>query len=366
MEMAGKGTSMKVVVHIGMHKAASTSIGIFTASNKKILEKHGVIAPQYGRHNLGHRKVVYDVFDFAGYSPIQDYQEYRHEKRWMKHYQETYVEKCRAANSRLMFLSSETIEDYTHNTKKFSMLLDWLGGFASDIEFVVVIRDQASFINSVYCQGAKTLKRVQDFEQALPQILEMNILNYKKRFSALFETGQKLTVIPFPQLVGEGIDRLLIGKVFGIEDRDIYDQIVTPLKRNANPGIKAVAAGLEIRKNIDAKLIGRSFPEEVRHAMRIKFVKMTRELGWTSTSYSGLDNKLAHRIMERFAERNDAFARLVWGADWTDVYELPKFYVRKLDPGSLGREEQEEFQDVVRYMDEMFDQLMTKYVECAQ
>lgn len=357
---------MKIIIHIGMPKAASTSIQNFCVLNSEVLKKYGVVVPMFLESNLGHRMVVYDVFDFEGFSQIRRYDNWRNTKKWMINIEQIYADACGSKEFGTLFLSSEAFDSYAADANRFNKLLDWLDSFACEVEFVAVIRDQASFANSLYCQRAKALNTVCNFDEATPIILEKDTLNFRKRYNALFKTKQKLIAVPFSNLVKEGIDRYLIRKVFGIEETDIYNELQPPIRRNANPGAKTVAAGLKIRSRIEEKLNREKFPEQVRHRLKRNFVDMTSDLGWQATAFCGLDDTKASAIMKSFAKQNDAFARLVWGADWNDVYALPSFVEREFVLSEASRAEQDEFRGVVQCMDERFDQLLHKYREGPQ
>jgi hypothetical protein len=154
----------------------------------------------------------------------------------------------------------------------------------------------------------------------------------------------------------------LVSRVFGIGEEGIYDELKTPSLRNANPGTKTVAAGVRIRRHIDERLNGQNFPEEVRHDLKRELSRVSRELGWNKTRFCGLDSEKTRAIMAKFARSNNVFARAVWGADWSEVYEQrDNFSVCTFDITKADREEQKEFEEVIACLVQRFDQLMAEH-----
>jgi hypothetical protein len=135
----------KVILHIGTHKTATTTIQNVFALNAALLQQHGVIYPQLGYYT-GHHGLAVD---------------------WAPHLSPTYDLKggSRKALQRLardygkgdhcVFLSSEEFSRGTPGHQvDFSEVRDLLAGF-DRIEIICVLRPQWQFLQSVYLEVAK-------------------------------------------------------------------------------------------------------------------------------------------------------------------------------------------------------------------
>lgn len=135
----------KVVIHIGTHKTATTTIQDTFSHNAKLLRQHGVIYPRLSRFT-GHHGLVSDwgrlpkVYDLPGGS-----------KAAMRQ-----IAKDHGEGDHTVFLSSEEFSRGGDGQQvDFAELRRELAGF-DQFEVICVLRPQWQFIQSVYLELAKT------------------------------------------------------------------------------------------------------------------------------------------------------------------------------------------------------------------
>ena len=129
---------MKLVIHMGLHKTASTSFQNFLHINRNVLLDAGVIYPeieQQASHFLIPRRILRNNWGF-----IEDY---------MKHT----LSIARQRNVKTVFVSSEGFETIlleSFRAAQFEKLALKLG--YSEIHWICVLRSQWDYFNSLYAQ----------------------------------------------------------------------------------------------------------------------------------------------------------------------------------------------------------------------
>ena len=134
----------KVVIHIGTHKTASTTIQDMFAHNAELLKQHGVIYPRLGR-SAGHHGLVMswnklpEVYAISGGGPAA-----------LRQISDDY-----GSGDHTVFLSSEEFSRGAEGSQvDFAKLRGLLSGFA-EIEVICVLRSQWRFLQSVYLEVSK-------------------------------------------------------------------------------------------------------------------------------------------------------------------------------------------------------------------
>ncbi|MBE2278277.1 MAG: hypothetical protein IAE87_18505 [Rhodobacteraceae bacterium] len=135
----------KVVLHIGTHKTATTTIQDMFAHNAALLAEHGVIYPRLGRA-AGHHGLVADW------------------NRWLQGYavpggslaRLTQLASEHAGGEATVFLSSEEFSRAQPGARvDFAAVRAALAAF-DEIEIVCVLREQWQFIQSIYLEISRT------------------------------------------------------------------------------------------------------------------------------------------------------------------------------------------------------------------
>lgn len=137
----------KLVLHIGTHKTATTTIQDMFHANAPLLEQHGLIYPRLGRNKVtGHHGLVYDwgrlppVFklDVSSLNALG------------------WINREYAHREGTVLLSSEEFSrGDPERLVDFAAVRDSLSGFES-IEVICVLRPQWQFLQSVYLELSKS------------------------------------------------------------------------------------------------------------------------------------------------------------------------------------------------------------------
>jgi len=134
----------KIVLHIGTHKTASTTIQDTFARNAPLLAQHGLIYPKLGR-TPGHHGLVTDwnrlpaIYDLPDGSLASLRQ----------------IARDHAGGTDTVLLSSEEFSRGAEQARvDFGAVREALKGFA-EIEVVCVLREQWQFIQSIYLEVSK-------------------------------------------------------------------------------------------------------------------------------------------------------------------------------------------------------------------
>jgi hypothetical protein len=181
----------KVVLHIGTHKTATTLIQDAFAHNRKLLAQHDIIYPTVGTFN-GHHMLVSEWVTMAEqYQPVNGA-----DKIW------EHLEKTSANNNKTIVLSSEEFSRAGPTRVDMKQLRERLS-FADSVEVICFLRDQKSFLQSVYLEIAKK-RQPKAPTHMHKEALETHFadglfLNYNKLYDHLLTGFSKdeITFVPF-------------------------------------------------------------------------------------------------------------------------------------------------------------------------
>lgn len=135
----------KVVIHIGTHKTATTSIQNVFWSNREVLAQHGLVYPDINNKDAGHHGLV-----FYWHNIPERYQIPNGSRAGLKEISDAY-----AGQDTTVFLSSEEFSRIGATSENnFIELREMLSGF-DEIEVICVLRTQWQFLQSVYMEIAK-------------------------------------------------------------------------------------------------------------------------------------------------------------------------------------------------------------------
>ncbi len=134
----------RLILHVGTHKTATTSIQKSFHANRKLLAKHGLIYPDIGR-TAGHHGLV---TDWVNLPPVFHLPE-GSAAAWQKLVRET------AQSDHTVFLSSEEFSrGHPRSRTDLKEIRSWLDAF-EEIKVICVLRDQPSFLQSIYLEISK-------------------------------------------------------------------------------------------------------------------------------------------------------------------------------------------------------------------
>jgi len=177
----------KIVLHIGTHKTGTTFIQSLFKSNAKFLADHNVIVPSYGRGSGQHALVSVwneNQRPHRRFNAIQEWAD---------------LSRKYGQTNKTVFVSSEEFSRLSPHRPDMKQLRKLLRGF-HEVSVVCVLRDQASFIQSVYHQVSRR-KNIPSVTDYLNQALAANrvdglSIHYSRLYSHLL-TGFKRHEIHF-------------------------------------------------------------------------------------------------------------------------------------------------------------------------
>jgi hypothetical protein len=151
----------KVILHIGTHKTATTTLQDMFWENSALLEEHGVIYPRLNQHT-GHHGLV---LNWEGRPQV--YELPKGSMGTLAELAETY-----AGTDKTLFLSSEEFSR-DRSLTRMEDIRDVLSAF-DEIEVICVLRTQWQFLQSAYLEVSKKRIPVRPPELVKP-IIESNI-----------------------------------------------------------------------------------------------------------------------------------------------------------------------------------------------
>jgi len=185
----------RIIIHIGTHKTATSYIQNLFGKNRYLLKKNKVIYPvvhsKLGQHALvgvWNKQFVPD----SRFNPIEAWQ------KISKHY---------AKSNYTVFISSEELSRFHGSYRVDIQQLHDLTADFDEVKLIYTLRNQASFLQSIYYQI--TTNRVSDpLEEIIEETLRTHLsqqldLNYNKVYSQLIKVFKRaeIRLIPYDQVI---------------------------------------------------------------------------------------------------------------------------------------------------------------------
>ena len=186
------------------------------------------------------------------------------------------------------------------------------------------VRDQQSWLNSVYARRVRRFRETPDFAQYCDYIMHdsesWNIASPSKfrvlsRFPAIATlflplSRQVAITDPFLDIV-EALDLdTPAGEQGWLAGR--------PSKQNIQPGARGIWMSALCRR----LMVETGFDPEVLKRKGKVIRDLAIELGWDREKFDGFDQPLQDRVSAFYASSNEAFAQEHWGVSWTSFFPL--------------------------------------------
>ncbi len=180
----------KLVLHIGMHKTASTSIQDTFANNRAYLNSHGLVFPKLGQ---GHHGLVTDWIKLPDHFTLTA----PAENHWR------HIAKTQGPTGNTVLLSTEELSRGGIGSRvDFTAIRNWTAAF-DEVEIVCLVRDQLSLLQSIYFQVLPACRNLM-WPQFLSQSLASNLatgvfLDYNDLLDFLLESFDQSAIhfLPF-------------------------------------------------------------------------------------------------------------------------------------------------------------------------
>ena len=311
---AQRAIERTVVLHVGMHKTASTYIQKRLRKNRGLLRRHGVLLPARRRQD----RALLDGLVNGQWKPW---------RRWLN--------RAEARGCQLL-ISHEALSCALpkKGVGKFETRGCWLAeklrANGWQLKIVGFIRDQESYLNSRYTQLVKRLTVQVDFESYVTRVMNESTISecdLMTLFGWLKKAPEIETVfIPF----GSSLDRN--GR--SIQTRpDPYEQLLGELpllkkianqsrparSRNEQPGRLGVALARAISTHL-----AEQDPITLRKhqkALRAVIERHAKQQHWPEQPFNGLDAELRQTIRHRYEYTNREFCQTFWpSVQWDDLF----------------------------------------------
>ncbi len=133
----------KIIIHVGTHKTATTTIQDTLFHNRALLAKNGIIIPEIGR-SRGHHSLATEWINMAAHYQIPG----GPASVW------EYLVKTYAHQDKTVFISSEEFSRIKPKCVDMKSLRKRLQKF-DEVEIICVLRNQVNFVQSVYIEISK-------------------------------------------------------------------------------------------------------------------------------------------------------------------------------------------------------------------
>lgn len=300
---------MRLVVHIGAPKAASTYLQLSLGLNEDVLREHRIYLPTAGRRDArgNHPNLPWQLRGDSRYRAANG--------TW-----DALAEEVAGVDADVVVLSSEGFAQVASDERLRGELARLLRTVADDVTLVYVVREPLARINSMYAQVVKSFANPTAFDEYAERLVETPLYNLEESFRYWYENDRVgFTAVRFDEFVKVGPLQSLL-QIIGV-DIDVERLTIPTEVSNPTPGPIAVEA---IRLlNAHLRVMDAGFSRRSSATAKLSQVAQRRaaKLGWSAEKFWGWDVKQATWAAQQLAPSNERFAQAVWGTAWP--LELP-------------------------------------------
>lgn len=292
----------RVFVHIGLEKAASTTLQASLVAARGALAERGVAFPQMGG---GGAKDQRDLRE-----GLPDPRARARPTRPQARVSALSALKLAAKESDTLLLSGETLYDL--GPQPLMELLEDGGWGGAPTKAVMIVRDPASWLNSRYAFGAIQFRYTLRFAAHVRQALTRGHVDLWRWLSPWLSSPIDVTAVPLRDRRDKrsGVLRALEAlEVPYVVPGEGLNEAVDP--RTVEAARRLSATGLA-----DG---GRA---AVRPARKL-LLAAAREAGFTGR-FQGMTPRLRRHVEATTRDSHERVAQAVWGAAWDDIYDTPR------------------------------------------
>ncbi len=296
----------RLVVHVGAAQTATTFIQHSLHDNEKVLSDLGVYMPEAGRFEFSAPTILHQNLACEHLEPE------RFDAKaggW-----DALVAEVEQAPAEVILLSSESLERMTHSTALRETFESQLKRISDDVTILYVVRDQLSYLNSLYNQNVKSLRSTQTFDEYIARISKTDQMNLEKRFRPWYSSSVfEFVAVPFENLVsGNVLYNFLTAARIDVSEDMLEKPRTVPTEPLGPVGVEAARLLGGYLRILDPGFNHRSYA-----ALKLyrAAARKARENGWCNDSFWGWDQDLAKALAAREKNSNARFARSVWGPE---------------------------------------------------
>ena len=300
---------MHIILHVGMHKTASTYIQKMLEENIELLKLHNIEYPYRSRALLA-KSIRSRTFD-----------------PWME-----LVEQSKPTST--ILISEERLSNVLAQQQNDRLIVsngDWLAKklkpHCANITIIGFVRDQPGFINSQFCQSTKRFNQniTADFNTFIKDVFsgkhEMIECNPQKLFGWSLKNKLVETIfIPFNNSSKNDPFQQLIHNIVPNIDISSWKQVKAI---NQTPGRLTIHMACKINKYLRRKKL--CLTQKERLYLSYLLIEKTDSLGWNAARYNAITSKRYALIRDHYRIDNNKFASNAWNVDkWDDLFPSQK------------------------------------------
>ena len=285
-------------IHAGPHKAASSYVTERLRKNRAALATQRVLMD--GDNNF-----------LANSIAEKNYQPLEHALSGL------------SSDFQRILISSSSLDTRILKRSVLTILRDMASSYGVKLGVSYFIRDQQSWLNSVYCHRVRRFRSTPDFPNYCRYIMNNSgswDISYPSKFRALMEYPEIVKMfLPLSREVDITDPFLALTSALGLREPDDHGWLKgEPSKKNIQPGAKGIwmsRIGYQLMESLgfDPDLLNR----------KGKVIRdLAIERGWDQDKFDGFDQPLLDRVAGFYASSNDAFAREHWGVSWDEMFPV--------------------------------------------
>lgn len=302
------------IIHLGTHKAASTSIQLFLAHNRERLAEGGVCYPlappptSFAHHGLA-------------WSIIRKYTSL--ERRPANFSLSNALDQFRESEADTLVLSSE---DFLTTSSYDGFLQSFFSELRETFERVMVcafVRSRLDFFNSSYNQWVKSLSYSKHFSQYIDQVLTggQAQMHYTRSLALWGQHADKCVYLPFHVGQFDAAPERVLLQNLGLE-RDLVESLeaFSTAALNASIGPLAIIAFRRLAHVLHQSDWYEHYDLEKREQLLHGLEARAAGAGWNAEKFRAATRTHAERIQRAFSAEDDLFAETFLGASWQEIF----------------------------------------------
>lgn len=344
-----------VIIHLGTHKAASTSVQLFLSHNRENLKAMGVCYPEApAPTGFAHHGLAWTII--RRYTKL----ERRPANFSLNDALAAFVE----SDGHTLMLSSE---DFLTTAFYDGFLDEFFAELKERFDKVVVcayVRSRKDFFNSSYNQWIKSLSYSKDFEHYLRQVLSglQAPMHYTKALSAWAERADSSVFLPFiPSVFGAQPETYLLHQLGFSAAETEHLEAFTLGAVNASIGPRAIVAFRRLSARLHEQDWYDHYALAKREILLHELEAKAQAMEWNHDKFRALSEQQAAKVREVFAKDDDLFASTYLGTPWSELFPQDKEVDKstELDYERLGQVLQ---RDIDQFVDDGL--LRAKQIYC--
>ena len=284
-------------IHAGPHKAASSYVTERLRKNRAALATQRVLMD--GDNNLLANSIAE-----KNYQPLEQ------------------ALSGLSSDFRRILISSSSLDTRILKRSVLTILRDMASSYGFKLGVSYFIRDQQSWLNSVYCHRIRRFRETPDFSEYCDYIMNDRDswdIAYPSKFK-VFQVFPEITTLFLPLSRQVAITDPFLALVDALDlDSPPGDQgwlKGESSKQNIQPGAKGIWMSRMCRILVDELGVD---PERLQRKGKV-IRDLAIERGWDREKFDGFDQPLLNRVTGFYQASNKAFAQQHWGVSWSELF----------------------------------------------